>query len=173
MNVYIHAPKHFQDFPGLAHRVERAAARGIRWGLVYSVPIVRRYTRDAPPASARGLVGAVASKRYLNDWRAGPLPFAGIGGVLVNAVPHAAEVEAGTPAGRPPPKTSNLVLWLGWRFGASSTNPNTWVKARRIAVRISRRGLRARRVMNDAVDDVTERVVENVVRRIDFVLRTK
>lgn len=160
--VYVSLPHLAAKMARLPEHVGRATVRGIREGVRDAVPLMRRRTVRAKPASPGGLVGATATLRYLYNWRTGELSD---GAVLYNDQPYASTIELGQGPGRAPP-TANLVRWLSYRFGYDSTNPRTWVIARGIALSIARRGLLPRRVMIEAVDQVADLVGQRVAREI-------
>jgi len=152
------------QLPALVHT---AGLRGIRVGARMSVPLMRRRTREARPAWDPALVGAVASRDYLDAWEADALPD---GAVLFNAMEHARVVELGQAPGTLVP-TANLVRWLAARFGEDPTDAGTWRKARAIRLAIYRRGLLPRGVMTEGVEEVAYRVEQVVVKSLQDMLR--
>lgn len=167
--VYVTLPHLVDAMRRLPDAVDRAAVRGIQDGARASIPILRRRTERARPASSNGLVGATASYRYFYNWKTAAEPD---GAAIYNDQPYASTIELGQARGAPPPPTENLVRWLVFRFGYDAADPRTWSAARGIALSISKRGLLPRRVMIDAVPEVADEIHDHVVRAIEKELRS-
>ena len=166
--------RHYMTLPGLAAKmklvpaaVEAAAQLGLAKGARASVPLMRRRTRAAPPASAHGDVGAVATERYLWNWQSEALT---PGARVFNDMPYSGVIELGLRRGEERPPEANLVRWLAFRYGYDSAAPRTWKIARAICLNIYRRGLRPRRVMIRAVPAVADIALAHVVREIERAL---
>jgi len=162
MVVFLTLPQLQRVVAQIPAAVRRATITGIHDGARSAVPIMRYHTRRARPASRAGLIGAVATGRYVDEWHA---ELRGLSATIINRQSYAGVIEGGQPPGEMPP-IQNLVRWLAARFGLNAASPATWKIARGVALGIYRRGLRARRVMNGAVHDVADIVQISVVRDI-------
>ena len=108
--------------------------------------IVTTETRYAPPASAKGGIGAVDTGNYLRGWQVTRAVIDGARGVLItNSAAYMAVIERGRRAGSTRPPIAVIAQWAQRKLGL----PLEVAKkaAFPIANAIKRRGLYARRVM--------------------------
>ncbi len=125
---------------------ERAVYRGLLEAAQDAKRTLEAVTRHAPPASANGKMGAVATGQYLKAWRTKRIKRANTMGVLIsNNMKHAWFVEFGRFPSHKRPPLKAIAAWAQVRLGYS------YQEAKRvawpIANAIKRRGLKARHVL--------------------------
>jgi hypothetical protein len=169
----------------LGPKLNEAMQHGLLDGAQRCVPVMHRSTDQAPPASARGGVGARNQGDYRRAWQAAPHPE---GAVLFNPSPYAGVIEFGRRIGKFPPLDA-IARWAqrklrvarvisrGKRKGTATTRAMTEKEARSaafpIARAIARRGLRARFVMTSRLDEMASLVYDSITHAIDVVLERK
>lgn len=142
------------DFPGLVRFMSRlkgasseAISRGVLSASNKARPIMERAVLNAPPASARGSVGAVNNRDYLRSWHARRETRNGNIGLLVYSagVAYAGVIEHGRRVGASTPPPEALARWAQRKLGL----PYKQAKRAGFAMSkaISKRGLQPRRVL--------------------------
>lgn len=108
--------------------------------------IVMAETRNAPPASAKGSIGAIDTGNYIRNWQVARAVINGARGVLItNAAEYMAVIERGRRAGSKRPPIAVITQWAQRKLGLPLEAAKK--AAFPIANAIKRRGLYARRVM--------------------------
>lgn len=131
-----------------------------------SLPLIRKATILAPPASDNGRVGAVDTRRLLRAWNV-----LVEGGVvrIVNPTKYAVYVENGRQANSRPPPSSALVGWVGRKLGIYGK------KAQGVAFVIARaigaRGLRPRNIVKGSLAEIREIHARETEIAVDAMLK--
>ena len=154
----------------LGPRLVHAGKRGLVSAAARSIPILQGRTRTAPPAnpSGVGVGGAVNTGRFLGAWRSHAIA----GGAEVrNDAPYAAIIEGGRRAGAAMPPRHVMVAWAQRRLGLSVKEAKriAFVLARAIA----RRGLKPRKILENAIPEISAAAREEMNREIQKELSTK
>lgn len=109
--------------------------------------IVTSATRNAPPASPNGSIGAVNYGRYLKQWKAQVVLTGTVRGVFVgNTREYAPTIDYGRRAGARLPPIDAIARWATKKFGI--TYEEAKERAWPIAQNIKRRGLQPRGVLH-------------------------
>lgn len=148
---------------------ERAAYRSLLEVAEMAKLTMESATRAAPPASANGSTGAIATGKYLRAWRTKRMRRANSIGVLIsNSTKQAWFVEFGRFPSHKKPPLSAIAKWAQVKFGMS------YKEAKRvawpIANAIAKRGLKARHVLTSDRTKMTlafymEEIVTKYVRQ--------
>jgi hypothetical protein len=150
----------------LPKALEAAAVRGIRVGAQRAIAIVVAAGDVAVPASAHGGKGAFDTGVYRRSWKTSPLPD---GAVLFNASRYADIIERGRRPGSKMPPLAVVEQYAIRKLGLSDTEAK--LARYPIARAIARRGLRARRVLRNALKDIGDVVLAEVQREVAVALR--
>ncbi len=150
-----------------------AAESGLLRSTSAGIAVMRRRTRDAPPAwyADTKQWGAYTTGNYLRSWQSASLPGVGtgMGAVIYNSAPYAAVIESGQqPAGAEPydqPSLSRLAKWAIIRLDVDPAD--AFRVAQNVRRAIKDRGLMPRRVMDSGLDEVADRALAAVVVEID------
>ncbi len=166
--------------------VNREAYKGLKDVAKSAVDVMQMAVRAAPPthypsssAPVKGsrsklpampLVnnGAVASGRYLKDWKAKRMTMAGVMGVLIyNTKVYAPNIEYGRKPGRMPPVQA-IRQWLQKKFSLPYRQAKKL--AYPVARKIAQRGIPGRKILTaertaDALFFYLEEAVEKAIQR--------
>lgn len=144
-----------------------AAIRGVQSGAMRCIGIMQRRTDFAPPASDHGTVGAVNIGLYKAAWKTAALSN---GAQVFNAQPYSPVIEGGRRSEAAVGKKGieNLEIWAHSKLKLSGDAAKAAAWA--IAKTIEKRGLRARKVMSDGVDEMTKAVHAEMQHEMDVEL---
>lgn len=148
----------------LGERAHRAVDRGILSGAHECVQLMQRRTEHAVPASENGAEGAFNTGNYRRRWRVAAIPR---GARLYNDAPYSSVIDAGRRAGKRPP-AKEIARWARRRLGLDEKEARA--AGFLIARAIGKRGLRPRRVMSGALDEMTRIVVRAAERELQLEL---
>jgi hypothetical protein len=140
---------------------ERAAKRGLVSGAAAAIPILHQATENAPPASPKGTKGAFNTGAYRRAWKSEPSER---GARIFNAEPYAPIIESGRRPGEKPPPTEAIAQWAARRLGMSPQDSKAAAFA--MARSIGARGLKARKVLGDSLEDIKAMVLHEVMFEI-------
>lgn len=152
-----------------------AVQRGVVSGALRSVTVMYRRTAEAPPASARGSMGALDTGHYRQAWKAGALPN---GAHVFNQRPYAGVIEHGRRAAFVGYQgIKNLQGWAHRKLQLSmdeardaafaiarTMSPSPWGGGRRLV---------GRDVMGGGIVEMTRVVLNEVMFELDRALRRK
>lgn len=176
-----------KDLTAYEAKLGKAMFRHVVKALRFTAVKVRGYykarTQDAPPASANGRSGAIASGTYFKGWK---IENVKSGAVVYNDAPHALYVELGRRPGKPPPVEA-IIGWLRVK-GIRDTSTKKATGQRRgkkgrflrsnargiaflIARAIGRRGLRGRFVIRRSVEFVQRTAQADVLAGLDRAMK--
>lgn len=141
----------FAKLPSVFRKYGRNVREGVSPGLTRLAKqagiIVTNSTRNAPPASANGSIGAVNYGKFLSKWRSTKATLNGNQGVLVSNASgiKGATIEWGGKWPNRPPPVSAIARWAQKKLSLpySEAKKAAWPIARAI----KRRGLRPRLVL--------------------------
>ena len=152
----------------LGGRMDSAVRRGLVVASMRVLPVADRATKRAEPASEHGSVGAVNYGIYRRAWQTEVTP----GRLAVyNRTAYAGVIEYGRRAGTRMPPRDAIARWAQRKLGLAESDARTaaFVMARAIA----RRGLRARRVLGGAVQEMGDIVREELSKSFARTLEAK
>lgn len=143
-----------------------AAQRGVVAGGFRCIPLLQTRTMTAPPASENGRAGAVNTGRYKAGWRTGPIA---TGVRIFNTQPYSGVIDLGRRASRVGPAgVRNLEMWARRKLRLTPADARSAAYA--IAKTLAKRPLRARKVLTDAVDEMTELVMQEILHELQVEL---
>jgi hypothetical protein len=145
----------------------QAAIRGLHSAALRSVAVLQERTRRAPSASGGGKSsgGAVDRGGFLRSWG---WEAKSDGASVANSAPYAPMIEEGRRPGKFPP-LDVIRRWASRRLGLSG--PEAARAAFAIARAIARRGLRARKILERALPELSKLIDEEVGREMERALR--
>ena len=144
-----------------------AAKRGILSGALHSIPIMHRRTQEAPPANpnGKGTGGAVNYRNYLRSWKAERIDN---GATIYNEAPYAGIIEDGRRPGAKAPPREAIARWVQRKLRVTAKEAKSVAFV--IARSIKARGLLPRRVMANAIPELTKAILDDVDRELKKVL---
>lgn len=154
-----------KDWPRLIARIGDRARQAVRQGVVDGawrcVPLLQQRTEQAPPASAHGAPGAFNTGEYRAHWSVRPIQD---GAAVFNDRGYAPVIDGGRRAGAPMPPKRAIEQWAMRRLGLSGAEARQ--AAYPIARAIARRGLRPRRVLSGALQQMQQLVARSIRDRL-------
>lgn len=150
----------------LGLRAHDARMRGVLSGAQRGVQLMQRRTETAVPASARGGVGAFNTGNYRGRWRSRPLSN---GAMIYNDSNYAGIIDEGRRVGGRMVPLIVIQRWAQRRLQMSVKEAKraAWPMAKAI----QKRGLRPRRVMSGAIDQLKQIMRDEIARELRAELR--
>jgi hypothetical protein len=147
-----------------AGEAQKAMERGCVSGAMRCIPIVQRSVETAPPANpaGKGTGGAFNYGDFKRAWKSAAVP----GGAKVfNTRPYAAVIEEGRRPGSKMPPRGIIEHWARRRLGVGEKEAKSLDFVIRRA--IAERGLLPRKVLERALPEMDEAVLEEIVRELE------
>lgn len=157
-------PKQLADwYRRLGKSLPAAARRGAIRGALRAVQTLQKATGTAPPANPNGVGvgGAVNTGYYKRAWKHEALPD---GARVYNAAPYAGVIEHGRRIGRTPPLDA-IQDWAQRRLGLSRKEAKR--AAFPIARAIAKRGLVARKVLENSLPGIEKDFIAEVQKELE------
>lgn len=151
----------------LGTRFQPAMKRGLVAGAARCVPILQRSTRNAPPASPKGKVGAFNTGALHAGWASSPLAN---GSKVFNRLPYSPVVEGGrrpSYVGRRGRESIEAWARRKLKLSAEEAKEASWA----IAKTLKERPLKPRRVMGSVEKEMIRAVEQEITHELDKELR--
>lgn len=154
-----------KDWPAhvakLGDRARAALQRGIVSGAQRCIPIMQRRTESAAPASEHGQTGAFNTGNYRRHWKVRQVTR---GVAVFNDAGYAGVIDGGRRPGTMP-NLGAIEAWARRRLGLSEKESKR--AAYPIARAIKRRGLRPRKVLSGATQELADIIQREIRRELD------